>query len=318
MKDSLMFGKSTKTEELEQRIQDQFEKLTGYHKAMQQIAQHVGVDISGKSNPEQWATDICAGIDRLSGHVSAKAEAGTEERPLAAGIRNIKLDGCVNVVIVQGDNPSLTIHCEDKNYLSKVLTSISGNTITIDNEPTMITQVGGVTTFFKGAAQQFNGSVMGGIVRRDNINQGPMQMVMGNGNIQTTIFGNAIAEVTVVLPEVSGVRIKGAGKVTYHGFTQGELNIDITGSGDVDLEGKAEHLDAEISGSGELSAYRLTVKAARLRVSGSGDIRTTVTQSVKARVSGSGKIKISGNPPDRDTDVSGSGKIRFIQSVDTN
>lgn len=307
-----MFGKSTKTAELEQRIQDQFEKLTGYYKAMQQIAQHVGVDIGGKPNPEQWAADICTGIDRLAGDASANVEAGTEERQIAASIRNIKLDGCVNVVIVQGDKPGLTIRCEDKNYLSKVLTSASGNTLTIDNEPTLITQVGGVTSIFKRAV----GSIAGGNI----INRGPTQIAMGNGNIQisTNVFGGSLAEVTVVLPEVSGVRIKGAGKVTYHGFTQDELNIDITGSGDVDLEGKAERLDAEISGSGEVSAYRLVVKTARLRVSGSGDIRATVTQSVKARVSGSGKIKISGNPQDRDTDVSGSGKIRFTQFVDNN
>ena len=307
-----MFWKSTKTEELEQRIQDQFGKLTCYHKALQQIAQHVGVDIGGKQTPEQCAAEICAGIDRLAGQASAKVEAGTEERQIPASIRNIKLDGCVNVVIVQGDKPSLTIRCEDKNYLSKVLTNVSGNTLTIDNEPTMITQVGGITSIFKGAVASVAG--------RDIINRGPTQIAMGNGNIQisTNVFGGVLAEVTVVLPEVSGVRIKGAGKVTYHGFTQDELNIDITGSGDVDLEGKAERLEAEISGSGEVSAYKLTAKTARLRVSGSGDIRATVTQSVRARVSGSGKIKISGNPAERDTDVSGSGKIKFTQFVDNN
>lgn len=307
-----MFGKNKKTAELEQRVQDQFGKLTCYHKAMQQIAQHVGVDIGGKPTPEQCAAEICAGIDRRAGQVSAKVEAGTEERQIPASIRNIKLDGCVNVVIVQGDKPSLTIRCEDKNYLSKVLTNVSGNTLTIDNEPTMITQVGGITSIFKGAVASVAG--------RDIINRGPTQIAMGNGNIQisTNVFGGVLAEITVVLPEVSGVRIKGAGKVTYHGFTQDELNIDITGSEDVDLEGKAESLEAEISGSGEVSAYRLTAKTARLRVSGSGDIRATVTQSVRARVSGSGKIKISGNPAERDTDVSGSGKIKFTQFVDNN
>ena len=51
---------------------------------------------------------------------------------------------------------------------------------------------------------------------------------------------------------------------------------------------------------------------AKLRVSGSGDIRATATDSVRARVSGSGKIKIAGNPSEKDTDVSGSGKIKFV------
>lgn len=303
-----MFGKNTKTAELEQRIQNQFEKLTDYHKAMQQIAQHVGVDIIGPTHPEQWATDICAAFDRLAGQDSTKVEAGTEERPLAATIRNIKLDGCVNVAIVQGDKPGLTIRCDDKNYLSKVLTSVSGNTLTIDNEPTMVTQVGNTTSVFKGA--------VGNVSGRDIINRGPTLIAMGNGSMQisTNFFGGTIAEVTVVLPEVSGMRIVGAGKVTYHGFLQDELNVDITGSGDVDLEGSANQLDAEISGSGEVAAYGLVVKNARLKVSGSGDIRTTVTQSVRARISGSGKIKIAGNPADRDTDVSGSGKIKFVDN----
>jgi len=314
-----MFGKTTKTAELEQRIQDQIGKLAAYQKAMQEIARHVGVDIGGKPTPALCAAEICAGIDRLAGQSSAKAEAGTEERQLAASVRAIKLDGCVNVLIVQGDKPSLTIHCEDKNYLSKVLTSVSGNTLTIDNEPTMITQAGGITSIFKGAIQQVHGSIVGGVAGRDIINCGPMHMAMGNGNIQIgTNFGGALAEITIVLPEVSGIRIKGTGKVTYHGFTLEELNIDISGSGEVDLEGRAERLDAEISGSGEVAAYRLAVKTARLQVSGSGGIRATVTQSLRARVSGSGKIKISGNPVERDTDVSGSGKIKFAQFVDNN
>lgn len=303
-----MFGKSTKTTELEQRIQDQFEKLAGYHNAMQKIAQHVGVAFRGKLNPDQLATDICAAIDRLAGQVSETVEAGTEERPLAAGIRNINLDGCVNVVIVQGDKPGLTIRCDDKNYLSKVLTSVSGNTLMIDNEPTLVTQVGNTTSYFKGA--------VGNVSGHDVINRGSTLISKSNGYMQvsTSFFGGTIAEVTVVLPEVSGVRIMGAGKVTYHGFTQDEISVEITGSGDVDLEGRAKRLDAEISGSGEVAAYDLVVNEARLKVSGSGDIRATVSQSVRARVSGSGKIKISGNPPERDTDVSGSGKIKFVDN----
>jgi len=306
-----MFGKKPKTPELK-CIPDQLETLAGYQKAIQKIANHVGVDIGATSNPEQWADQICAGIDRLSGQSSLTVEAGTEEREIGANVRNLRLNGCANVIVVQGDKPGLTIRCQDKNYLPKVLTSVYGNTLTIDNEPTMITQVGGITSIINGAVQQIAG--------RDVINRSPTQLATENCNIQinTNVFGGALAEVTVVLPELSGVQIKGAGRITYHDFAQEEISLDIAGSGNIDLDGRAKRMEAEISGSGKVDAYRLSVKTARLRVSGSGDIRATVTESVRARVSGSGKIKISGNPSDRDTDVSGSGKIKFTQFADSN
>ena len=222
---------------------------------------------------------------------------------MSPDVRQIKLDGAVNLVIVQGATPSITVKCEDKSYLAKVLTTVSGRVLTIDNEPTVISQVGGITTIIKGAVQQFSGSI-GGVSGRN--------IRIGGGNVCVTNIGSPMAEVTVVLPEVTGLRVKGAGKVSYRGFRQEELGLEISGSGDVELEGAADRLEAEISGSGEVSAFGLSVKTAKLRVSGSGDIRATVTDSVRARVSGSGKIKIAGNPTEKDTDVSGSGKIKFV------
>lgn len=316
-----MFGASKKPSDLQHRFDEQFEKLTQYRKSLHQIAVHADVDISGISDLEQCATTICDGIDQLSRKESRKVEPGSEDRPISASVCNIKLDGCADVVVVQGDTPNLTIRCGDKHFLPKVLTSVSGNTLTIDTEPTLVTQVGGVTSIFKGA--------IGMVVDGDIVNRGRTTISMGRnhgqvaqkiinggiGNVQISSgFGGPLAEVTVVLPIVSGLRVKGAGKVTYHGFAQEELNLEISGSGDIDLEGTADRLEADISGSGEVSAYGLVVKAARLRVSGSGAIRATATESARARVSGSGKIKIAGNPAQKDTDVSGSGKIKFVDS----
>lgn len=43
-----MLGASKKIAELEQRIQDQFDKLAQYRMAMQKIALHVGVELGGR------------------------------------------------------------------------------------------------------------------------------------------------------------------------------------------------------------------------------------------------------------------------------
>ena len=293
-----MFGKpKTDTDALQRELAQHREGLT-------QIASRLGLRIDPRQTVPTSVLAICQAIDQFGGKAPQPPEPGTETRPLSGDVRQIKLDGAVNLIIVQGDAPSLTIRCEDKAFLPKVLTSVSGRVLTIDNEPTVISQLGGVTTIIKGAVQQFHGSIMGGVAGRD--------IRIGGGSVCVTNIGTPLAEVTVVLPEVTGLRVKGAGKVVYRGFRQQELGLEISGSGDVDLEGIADRLEAEISGSGEVSAFGLTTKVAKLRVSGSGDIRATVTDSVRARVSGSGKIKVAGNPAEKDTDVSGSGKIKFV------
>lgn len=293
-----MFGKPKTDIEALQR------EVTQYREGFAQIASHVGLQLGDRPDVQASVSAICDAIDRFGGQDNSPPEPGSEVRPLSADVRQIKLDGAADLTIVQGPTPSLTIQCKDKSCLPKILTTISGRALTIDTEPTFISQVGGVTTIIKGAVQQFNGSILGGVSSRN--------FRIGGGNVCVTNIGSPTAEVTVVLPEVTGLRVKGAGKITYRGFRQEELGLEISGSGDVELEGVADRLEAEISGSGEVSAFGLSVKTAKLRVSGSGDIRATVTNTVRARVSGSGKIKIAGNPTDKDTDVSGSGKIKFV------
>jgi len=294
-----MFGKS------KNNLEDLQRELAQYREGLAQIASHVGLNLGDRSTVQASVTAICDAIDHLRGSDGSPAEPGSEVRPLSPDVRQIKLDGAANLIIVQGDTPSLTVRCKDKAYLPKVLTSVSGRVLTIDNEPTVISQVGGVTTIIKGAVQQrFHGSIIGGVAGRD--------IHIGGGNVCLSSSGDPLAEVTVVLPEVSGLRVKGAGKATYRGFRQEELVLEISGSADVELEGAVDRLEAEISGSGDVSAYGLSARVAKLRVSGSGDIRATATDSVRARVSGSGKIKIAGNPSEKDTDVSGSGKIKFV------
>lgn len=284
--------------------EDLHRELAQYREGLAKIASHVGLNLRDRPTVQASVSAICEAIDRLGGWDSRPSEPGSEVRPLSPDVRQIKLDGAANLVVVQGAAPSLTVQCEDKSYLDKVLTTVSGRILTIDTGPTVITQLDGITTAIKGSVQQFHGPIFGGVACRD--------IRIGGGNGCVTSIGSPVAEVTVVLPEVTGLRVKGAGNVTYRGFCQEEICLEISGSGGVELDGFADRLEAEISGSGDVSAYGLSVRTAKLKVSGSGDIRTTVTGSVRARVSGSGKIKIAGNPIEKDTDVSGSGRIRFV------
>lgn len=246
----------------------------------------------------------------------ATAKPATEERRIPASVRKIRLSGAVDVVVRQGPQPKMTIHCARAADLPKVLTRVEGDCLIIDNEPMTI-----IMTGLGGGMQQYVGCTVGQVTQCGSIvNYGNNQITVGHGNIQISgvnvIGGDPAANpfrIEVTLPEVSSLRISGAGDMTYLGLRQDELSLGVSGAGNIVVAGAVAHLEADVSGAGKIRAFELNAETAHLLVSGAGDIQATVSRSIRARVSGVGKIKIAGNPPERDTDVSGIGKIKFVQ-----
>jgi len=87
------------------------------------------------------------------------------------------------------------------------------------------------------------------------------------------------------------------------------LNAKVTGSGDLELSGRTTNLEVKVSGSGDFDGDRLTSENTEAYVSGSGDARVHASNNLKARVNGSGDISYKGNPAKVDKKVVGSGDI---------
>lgn len=299
-----MLGASKKIAELEQRIQDQFDKLAQYRMAMQKIALHVGVELAGRQCPVEAAAVICEGVDRLTQAGSKESEPvpGSETRSIGSGIRKIKLSGAVDVYVRQGEDSKMEVFSNDVAMLSKVLTTVSGDLLTIDNEPMMVmsSRKGSLMVFKGGFSQVAAGNI---------INSGGKTYCDG---LVVETPGTPGFRVELTLPRVNSLCISGAGSVTYHNVNLDELTMSVSGAGHIDVAGQVNRLEADVSGAGKITACEMSVVHGRLRVSGAGSIKAAVTESVMARVSGAGKIKIAGNPRERDTDVSGVGKIKFI------
>lgn len=114
----------------------------------------------------------------------------------------------------------------------------------------------------------------------------------------------------VFLVDDIDLTISGSGQLDL-GLEADDIDVRISGSGDLELEGLADELDARISGSGDINAFRLRVREADVQISGSGDTEITVTDYLRARISGSGDILYKGNPA-LDVSVSGSGEVRDV------
>jgi hypothetical protein len=110
-----------------------------------------------------------------------------------------------------------------------------------------------------------------------------------------------------------------------------DLRIDISGSGDIDMDLQAAKVDAglsgsgdlrlkgvsgdlivDVSGSGDIKCLDLKAKKVSLSISGSGDAALNVSNELKVDISGSGDVSYRGNPATVNQSVSGSGDIRKI------
>ncbi len=136
-------------------------------------------------------------------------------------------------------------------------------------------------------------------------------------------------KIFITMPEVDYLRVSGSGSIISNGeLVVGDIEIRISGSGDIDVElnaddieartsgsgtmrlfGVADELEYRVSGSGDLLAFDLEVRRADIQISGSGDAEVNVAEFLKVRISGSGDVIYLGNPT-IDATVSGSGEVR--------
>jgi hypothetical protein len=90
-----------------------------------------------------------------------------------------------------------------------------------------------------------------------------------------------------------------------------KLRAEMSGSSDAKLQGTVADMQVEISGAGNLEAIELTCQNFDLEISGSGDAKINVAQQLNVDISGSGAVVYKGNPNIKKS-ISGSGSIKKL------
>ena len=125
----------------------------------------------------------------------------------------------------------------------------------------------------------------------------------GNLSAKTPMF------VSVSVPSVDALTLKGDGNITATGINSRRLTVMLPGSGNIHATGTTTRLEVTISGEGTALLGQLIARDAKAALSGDGSITLAATHSLTAGVSGGGTILYSGNPPHVTTTVSGNGTI---------
>lgn len=135
-------------------------------------------------------------------------------------------------------------------------------------------------------------------------------------------------EIYITIPEIRELNISGSGSIiSQNTWLINDLQLNISGSGDMDLDingddlfarisgsgdmklqGTLDDLNYTVSGSGNLHAFDLESQTADITISGSGSAEVTVLDRMDVRISGSGDVYYRGNPT-IDSRISGSGKV---------
>jgi Putative auto-transporter adhesin, head GIN domain len=93
------------------------------------------------------------------------------------------------------------------------------------------------------------------------------------------------------------LRVDGSGDVNLGDVQGGTVQVEIRGSGDVTIRGRAERLDARVDASGDLDASALDVQDARVELRSSGDAEVRAERTLETLELGDGSLTQHGAAP---------------------
>ena len=114
--------------------------------------------------------------------------------------------------------------------------------------------------------------------------------------------------VFVTLPALRAASLSGSGDLLFDGAAS-DTTVRLSGSGNVALRGSSDWLDLKLDGSGDINAAEWRAANGRLKLSGSGSIRASLSSSVEVDLDGSGDVYLYGEPDILRLSIDGSGEL---------
>jgi hypothetical protein len=131
-------------------------------------------------------------------------------------------------------------------------------------------------------------------------------LVVSDGGSFTT---RSPMSVIVTVPSLQSATLSGTGQLNVTGVDAATFTARLPGTGTLIVSGRAERVDASVSGDGALTLESLLARDATVTVGGTGSVTVHATGSLDATVSGTGAIVYTGHPARVTKNVTGEGSI---------
>lgn len=205
----------------------------------------------------------------------------TEQVRNVADFNNIVLKGSANIYVTQGDKCEVKV-IADENLMEKIETISSGNNLEIKTKSTSPTKLEIHVTMKDIKGFKIKGS------------------------------GNVINKTPIVADNLY-LNISGSGDMKFNNVTAKGVKVELNGSGDISVSGKAGRAKIDVSGSGNINLEDLEAYDVAVKIFGSGNCSVYAKSSLKTDIFGSGDIRYKGEPKEFVTHKFGSGDIKKIK-----
>ena len=154
------------------------------------------------------------------------------------------------------------------------------------------------------------------ISKKSNISVRPTQFIVHTNSTALNKV-NICGSGNILLPQQVNTQqmemsISGSGNIKADSLFCENLNLKISGSGYIELQGSANNAKFSINGSGKIRAFGFLSQEIKCSISGSGNIEVNAGKQIDTSISGSGNIKYKGNPETVNVLVSGSGNVQKV------
>jgi len=185
-------------------------------------------------------------------------------------------------------------------------------TIPWDGSDRLEIEVGADVTYIQGDAAAVEVRGPRNQVERLRLSDGRLTYDDGD-NVEVVMFGRRHSErlsITVTAPAVRAFDLYSSGELIIRDYDQPDLALNISGSGEVEASGRTETVDLDISGSGEADLSDLLTRDADIDIAGSGEAAVGPTGAARITISGSGDVELTRRPTSLTQHISGSGDVR--------
>jgi hypothetical protein len=193
-----------------------------------------------------------------------------------SGFDQVVLDEYGELILTQGAVPSLTIEA-DEDVLARIETQVRDGTLTIGISGTWWDKLG----------MALNDVLSG----RKIVYQLTVVELTG-----VTVRGAGRVKCAELRTDRLAVRVAGAGEVTIGSLSTGQLGVDVPGAGRVQLAGQATEQRVSLTGAGSYRAPQLESQKAQVRLTGVGSATLWAIQELSVTIQGVGSVEYYGSP----------------------
>jgi hypothetical protein len=195
------------------------------------------------------------------------------------GVDQVSLDGTGTVLVIQGNQESLTIEAED-NIIPHIVSSVKGNMLAVSYDNTTPSPTRPVKYHL--TVKDLSSIILSGAVK-----------------IETSGFKTR----SLVLS------MNGAGEGNMSGLEVNTLIVTLSGAGKMNMAGTVTDQTITISGAGNYQAGDLKSQTTTMTINGAGKGTLNVSSILNATINGTGEISYLGNPQ-VNRQINGAGTVR--------